>query len=292
MSGLAGSLSADILKLRKRWMPYVLLLLMLAGAAFLIWGVGYASYHDDEIQFRDDAFRTFAFPYSIPALLDTGQFWGTALFVAILTTSTLATEHNWGTVRTAVTGGQSRVRYLLSKLVVLTAVSTGALLIALGFGLLLSLWATNAAGFDIPVRYPGELSVWDVVLMIGRTALCIVPYGLLAFALTVLSRSTALGIAGTMGFMMGEAIIVAILGTSGGLIEDSRGLFIGQNVSALIAESRIGGLDYNSAAFRDLNAEGLPGVWTATAVLIAESAVLLGISFLVFLRRDIAVSHE
>ena len=33
MSGLAGSLSADLLKLRKRWMPYVLLLVMLAGAA-------------------------------------------------------------------------------------------------------------------------------------------------------------------------------------------------------------------------------------------------------------------
>lgn len=292
MSGLAGSIRADVLKLRQRWMPYVLLLVMLAGAALMIWGIGYSSYYDAVNEDRDSSFRTFAFPYSIPALLDAGQFWGAALFVSILTTSMLATEHSWGTVRTAVTGGQSRAQYLLSKLLVLTVVSTSALLIALGFGLLLSLWATDAAGFNIPVQYPGELSVWDVALMIGRAALSIVPYGLLAFALTVLSRSTALGIAGTLGFMVLEAIVVGILGTSSGLLEDSRALFIGHNVSALMAENRIGGLGYDSPSFRDLDAASLPGVWTATAVLIAESAVLLGVSFLVFLRRDISVSHE
>lgn len=288
---MTGLLRAELLKMRKRWMPYVLFLLMLAGAAFIVWAIGYGTWHDDDPEYAASGLRTFAYPYSVPALLDSGQFWGSAFFVAILTTSTLATEHNWGTIRPALSGGVSRARYLLTKLLTLTLVSTVALLLALGFGVLLSLWATSVAGFDAPVPHPGSFTAGDFVLMVSRAALCIVPYGLLAFALTVISRSTALGIAGTMGYMTLEAIIVAVLGTGGDILQGSRILFLGHSVSALIAENRFGGLDYESTAFRDLESPDQPGVWTATAVIVAESAFLLAASFLVFLRRDVTVSH-
>jgi len=288
---VTGLLRAELLKMRKRWMPYVLFLLMLAGAAFIVWAIGYGTWHDDDPEYAASGLRTFAYPYSVPALLDSGQFWGSAFFVAILTTSTLATEHNWGTIRPALSGGLSRSRYLATKLVTLTLVSTVALLLVFGFGLLLSLWATSVAGLDTPVPHPGGFTVGDFVLMVSRAALCIVPYGLLAFALTVISRSTALGIAGTMGYMTLEAIIVAVLGTGGDILQGSRILFLGHSVSALIAENRFGGLDYESTAFRDLESPGQPGVWTATAVIVAESAFLLAASFLVFLRRDVTVSH-
>src|SRR3990170_1396312 len=39
--------AAELLKIRKRWMPYVLLLTMVAGAAFFIWLIGYVSYKDN-----------------------------------------------------------------------------------------------------------------------------------------------------------------------------------------------------------------------------------------------------
>jgi len=273
----------------KRWMPYVLFIVMLAGAAFIIWAMGYGTYKDDDPEFAASGLRTFAYPYSVPALLDSGQFWGSAIFVSILTTSTLATEHNWGTIRPALVGGVSRAQYLITKLLTLTLVSTVALLIVFGFGIVLSLWATSVAGVD--PRVPGGFTAGDLVLMVARTALCILPYGLLAFALTVISRSTALGIAGTLGYMMLEAIIVAVLGTFGGILEDSRILFLGHNVSALIAENRLAGLGYETTAPRELEADGQPGVWTATVIVVCESAALLAASFFVFLRRDITVSH-
>lgn len=161
----------------------------------------------------------------------------------------------------------------------------------LGFGVLLSLWATSAAGFNAPVPTPESFTAGDFVLMVSRAALCIVPYGLLAFALTVISRSTALGIAGTMGYMTLEAIIIAVLGTGGDILQGSRILFLGHSVSALIAENRFAGLHYESTALRDLDSPDQPGVWTATAVIVAESAFLLAVSFLVFLRRDVTVTH-
>jgi len=286
---MTGLLRAEFLKLRKRWMPYVLFLLMLVGAAVLIWLIGYDGSHSDDPEYAASGLRTFAYPYSVPALLDSGQFWGSALFVAVLTTSTLATEHNWGTIRPALVGGVSRARYLLAKLLALTLVSTVALLLALGFGVLLSLWATSVA--DATVTYPANFTGGDFVLMVSRAALCILPYGLLAFTMTLISRSTALGIAGTMGYMMIEAIIVAALGTGGDILQGSRILFLGHSVGALIAENRFAGLEYESIAPRDLNAPDQPGVWTATAVIVAESALLLAGSFWVFLRRDVTVSH-
>lgn len=286
---MTGLLLAEFLKMRKRWMPYVLFLVMVIGAAALIWTIGYLSWKEDDLEFQDSALRTFAYPYSVPALLDSGQFWGSAIFVGILATSTLATEHNWGTIRPMLSSGVSRARYLTAKLLIITLVSIASLLLALGVGLLFSLWATSLA--DVNTNVPGGFTAGDFAVMVLRTALCIVPYGLLAFALTVISRSTALGIAGTMGYMTLEAIIVAIFGTGGSIFQDARILFLGHNVTPLMAENRIAGLDYNSIAFRDIDEASQPGVWTATFVILAESAVFLAASFIVFLRRDITVSH-
>jgi len=286
---MTGLLRAEFLKMRKRWMPYVLFILMLAGAAFIIWAMGYSTWHGDDPEFAASGLRTFAYPYSVPALLDSGQFWGSVFFVSILATSTIATEHNWGTIRPALSGGVSRSSYLLTKLLTLTLVSTVALLLALGFGIALSLWATSVA--DVHPRVPGGFTAGDFVLMVSRAALCIVPYGLLAFTLTVISRSTALGIAGTMGFMVLEAIAVALLGTGGGLLQDSRLLFPSHSVGSLIAENRIAGLEYETSALRDIDISDQPGVWAATVVIVAQSAFLLAASFIVFLRRDVTVSH-
>lgn len=288
---MIGLLRAELLKMLKRWMPYLLFLLMLAGAAVVIWLFGYVSYKEDDFEFRATAMRTFAYPYSVPALLDSGQFWGAAFFVAILTTSTIATEHNWGTIRPGLAGGVSRARYLLTKLVTLSAVSIAALLTALAFGILMSLWASDLAGFQVPASHPESLSISDFTVMVLRTAFCIVPYGLLAYAATVLSRSTALGIAGTLGYMVLEGILVAVLTTGGDILQDSRYFFLGHSVTPLMNENRFDGLDFNSLAFRDLESRNQPGLWTATAIIVAQSTLFLAASFLVFLRRDVTVSH-
>ena len=41
---MGSMLAAELLKMRKRWMPYVLFLFMVAGAAVLIWLIGYVGY--------------------------------------------------------------------------------------------------------------------------------------------------------------------------------------------------------------------------------------------------------
>ena len=287
-------LAAEILKVRKRWMPYVLLLVMLAGAAVLIWLIGYVGYQEDPRgEFAGDAFRTFAFPWSIAALLDSGQFWGAAIFVAILTSSTVSTEYNWGTVRQALIRGQPRWQFLAAKLLGTAIVCIIFLLVALGVGILFSIIATSAAGEPITLDVLGGPSIQDIVLMVLRSAAGIIPYGLLAFALAVIGRSTALGIAGTLGYMLGEGIVVAILDSIGGIAADFREIAIGHHVASLIAANRIGSGDYNSIAARELPVSAdLPDVWIASLVVCLYSVVFAAVAFFVFQRRDLRSSDR
>jgi len=275
-------------------MPYVLFLFMLAGAAVLIWLIGYVGYQEDQqSEFAGDAFRTFAFPWSISALLDSGQFWAAGLFVTILTSSTVATEYNWGTVRQALTRGQPRWQFLAAKLLGTAIICIVFLLIALGVGILFSILATSAEGSSITLDVPDGPSVPEIGLMILRSAAGIIPYGLLAFALAVVGRSTALGIAGTIGYMLGEGIIVAILDSIGGIAADFREIAIGHHVSSLIAANRIGSGDYNSIAARELPVSAdLPDVWVATLVILGYCAIFAGIAFFVFQRRDLRSSDR
>jgi ABC-type transport system involved in multi-copper enzyme maturation permease subunit len=291
---VVNALATEILKVRKRWMPYVLLLLMVAGAAVLIWLIGYVGYQDDPHgEFADDAFFTFAFPWSIPALLDSGQFWGAAVFVAILTSSTVSTEYNWGTVRQALTRGQPRWQFLATKLLGTSLICIVFLLVALGAGVLFSILATSVEGESITLDVPDGPSVPEIFLMVLRSALGIIPYGMLAFALAVIGRSTALGIAGTLGYMLGEGIIVAILESIGGIAADFREVAIGHHVASLIAANRIGSGDYNSIAARELPvAADLPDVWVAALVILLYSAAFAAVAFFIFQRRDLRSSDR
>ena len=121
-----------------------------------------------------------------------------------------------------------------------------------------------------------------------RAAFGILPYGLLAFCLTVVGRSTALGLAGTMVYMFGEAIIVAILQGIGGVADDLSSFVLGHNVSALIAGNRIDSAGYNSIAPRELPvASELPDPAVAALVIALYCLAFVAIAFVIFNRRDI-----
>jgi ABC-type transport system involved in multi-copper enzyme maturation permease subunit len=286
-------LAAELLKVRKRWLPYVLFVVMLLGAAMQIWLAGYSSWRSASDQFGDElasALRSFVLPYSLPALLDSGQYWG-SLLIGILTASVVATEYAWGTVRQAVVRGQTRSDYLILKLAAISIVGSTMLLITLGFGLLLSVWATSLAGEPVTFQPPGvSLSALDAVLMILRAGYCILPYFLLAFCLTVVGRSTALGVAGILLYMIVESIIVALFSGLGGVWDAINAFTLGHNVSAVLAANNLGAFQFNSMAFREIPfGNELPNAWTGAFVIAVYCAVFLAIAFEVFRRRDLGV---
>ena len=291
---LLSILDGELLKVRKRWLPYLLLFVMIGGAVFTIWLVGYGSWvqerNDAEYNFGRDALRTFAFPWSFASLLDVGQFWG-GLLVGVLAASVVATEHNWGTVRQALIRGRSRVSYLTVKLAGISILAAVIMLLALAVGIGFSLMATSIADQPVTLDVPDGPSAFDIVVMVLRAGLAILPYGLLAFCLTVIGRSTTLGVVGIVLYMVAlEPILIAVLGSLGGPAPDIRAFLLGHNVNALVAANRIGGGEYYSFAFRELpNGADLPDPWVAAFVIVLYCAIFTAIAYAVFQRRDLGV---
>lgn len=280
-------LQAEVLKIRKRWLLYILTAVLIGGAAVQIWLLGYLSWRADDVEYQADALRSFALPYALPALLETGQSWG-GVIIGILIASAVATEYSWGTVRQAVLRGQTRAEYLTVKLIGLTLMSAAILLTALAAGMLLSILATAIAGLPLSFDAPGAPNALEAIAMVLRTGYCMLPYALLAFCLTVVGRSTALGVAGTLLFVFGEAIIMGIFLGIGGAWEDVAAFLPAHNVNAIMALNRIGGEYFNTPAMRDIGllSSELPDPWAATLLLGAYSVALLVTSYLVFQKRD------
>ncbi|KKL10286.1 hypothetical protein LCGC14_2557350, partial [marine sediment metagenome] len=108
----ASVLAAELLKLRKRWLPYVLLLPLVALLALQTFAAYFAGWRGE----RDvEALRAAVLPWSLPGLLDLTQYFG-AILVAVLAASAVGTEHGWGTVRQALIRGQTRSQYLTTQL--------------------------------------------------------------------------------------------------------------------------------------------------------------------------------
>lgn len=281
-------LAAELLKVRKRWLPYVLFLVMVIGAAAHIWLLGYATWADEnnafDVFFRAETLRTFVLPHALPALLESGQFWGSML-VGVLTASVVGTEYSWGTVRQAILRGQTRSEFLTLKLIGLTILASAGLLAALGIGILFSLMAGAIAGEEVR----GSTSFGAAILMVLRAGYTIMPYGLLAFALTTLSRSTTLGVAGSVIFVVLEAITIAVFsGIGTAWSETARAFLPGHNVAAILSANRIEGGEFFSLAPREqLLPVALPDPAMAALVLALYCLVFLAISYAVFQRRDL-----
>jgi ABC-type transport system involved in multi-copper enzyme maturation permease subunit len=283
-------LFAELLKVRKRWLPYILLLFLLGGVVIVIWLGGYATWKADsaiDAEERQLALQTFAFPWALVTLLDTGQFWGSVV-IAVLTASVVATEYNWGTVRQALVRGQTRSQYLTTKLVGLIILASVILLTALAVGIAFSVIATVLAGEPVTLDVPNGPSAPDVVLMVRRAGYAILPYGLLGFCLTVVGRSTALGVAGTFMYMIVEAILLGILHGLGGAAPTIESFTLGHNVSAVLSANVIGGENFNSLAFRNNPlASELPDPIVGALVIALYCTLLLTISYGVFQKRDL-----
>jgi len=187
-----------------------------------------------------------------------------------------------------VVRGQTRSQYLTVKLAGIIIMSAAILLIALAAGIIFSLMATRIAGEPITLDVPDGPSAPELVLMVLRAGYAIIPYGLLAFCLTVVGRSTALGVAGTFMYMIAEAILLGILHDLGGVAPTIQACILGQNVSAVLSANTIGNEHFNSMAFRNNPLPGdVPDPAVGALVVALYCALFLAVAYTVFRRRDL-----
>lgn len=286
-----GDLAAELMKIRTRWLPYIVLVLLVAGAAVQVLLFGVVAYHEERFEegYGGDppGLRSFAWPWAFHTMLDSGQFWG-AIFIAFVIASLVATEFGWGTVRLALARGQSRTRFLATKLLGAALVSAALLLTTLAVAVILSLIVSNLEGVPITLDVRGGPSAPELVVMVLRVALAILPYGMLAFTLSVIGRSTTLGATGLLVYKIVESIVLPLFDALGGFWANLQFLFIGHYADAMVAANRIDDREYASLAFRDAPmAADLPDPWVAALMLALISAALAGVAFASFGSRDL-----
>lgn len=283
-------LGAEILKTRKRWLPYGLFAFAVVGVLIITLVGGYIEWHqsqDTDPYAAGTAYHAFVFPYSVAALVDSGQYWG-SMFVGILAASVVATEYRWGTVRQVLIRGQRRTDYLALKILAISIVSCAMLLTALALGLIISLYTTNVANGQITLDVPGEPDALDLGLIVLRGAWGITPYGMLAVMLAVVSRSSVTAVTGIILFLFGESVVIALLDGLGGVGTLLQDISIGENVKVLIAANKIGFSEYNSMSLRaQLNPSDAPDANVAALILAGHTAVYAGVAFFFFGRRDV-----
>ena len=233
----------------------------------------------DNLQAADEFRKGFTLPDSITGAI--GGFSAVGpLLIMVLAASVMGSEYGWGTLRNVLTRGTGRWQLLSAKLLLLLRLCSDMLIFIAVFAVISSF----IAGV-IPPSETGELAdpgEWlDIVIEYLKVIYSLIPFIALSVFLTVLTSSTAVGIAVSIGYYFVEAILSPLLNLNDTL----------SNVTDYLLVASVN--TWNAAPLVEVEANGVSGEQSSDAlraflVILVYTAVLLAVSFRLFMRRDIA----
>ena len=168
----------------------------------------------ENFQSVDELRRGFTLPNSITAstsgFASMGPIAIGPLLLMVLAASLVGSEYGWGTLRTVLTGGVSRWKFLSAKLLLLLRLCSTVLVVIVALAV-----ASSLAIAAISPDEAGELAdsgAWsDVVVVFFKTLYGFLPFiGLSVFAM-VLTSSRSVGIAVSVGYFIVESIVAPVL---------------------------------------------------------------------------------
>jgi ABC-type transport system involved in multi-copper enzyme maturation permease subunit len=256
-------LNSEIFRTVKRPVTWIMLaILVLIVAAF--YTIIYFAISDPETaeELRPDQIRNngFGLGSAIASIL-----------VIVLAAQSMGSEYGWGTIRALVSRASGRIPLIAAKLIVLIGYTLVTMVVAavasVGFALLFS----SLAGNDTSLSGHDWTNIVEAVL---RAVLGAGVYAVVALVITILSKSTAAGIAGAIALNFLEPAIWALLGAASDRFDTVSHYFLNYNVTGVTS---IG----TSMSIDDYD------VTRGTIILVAWLVGLLAIALYVFKRRDV-----
>ena len=299
-------IGVELFKLRKRRMPYVLLLVLLAIVLIPV-VVNYANYSSTLAKYPDiESYitensggsmtiipppgglpteerekmlmasmlsqwkKTLVLPGAMESVFGSMSMFG-MLLVVVLSASVVGSEYGWGTLRQMLAKGTSRNNYLTSKfLTVAIAVLAGVLLVVAA-GLTATLITSSLV--EGGIGWNGFTAYFFGSL--GRLLLAMSVYLAFAALVAVVLRSAAMGMAVALAGWFGESTIVALLSSSSGWLAEAARYTIGYNTNNLLALNALTPLGE------------LEPWWRGVIILAVYIAAFLGAAYLLFRRQDL-----
>lgn len=274
-------------KLRHRWMPWILLAITALLVQVNFWvtyvlfrngsevtvGEGGGS-SDVTVSTSDQFLEMFAFPTSLANGLIVGRG-SAAILMMILAASLIGSEYGWGALRTVLTKGTGRWPLLASKLLLLTGLSVGALIVAtaaLGVSSVIALTTLDTNWIAASADWSG------LGIGFGKAVYGMLPYIALAVFAAVVTSSTGAAIGISLGYYFAESILLGVL-MPFDWFERIDIFILGQAVNGWM-ESAAGGVSFGQAS--------LPDATQSFFVLTGYVVVLSGAAFWLFERREVA----
>lgn len=268
----------ELLKLSKRPMTWVLNILLLGGLALAPIG-GFLAMQGAGAETRASIVQQLTMPGILLLTSNLIYIFG-SIMLAILAASSIGSEYSWGTLRPMLVTGIPRGRFLAAKLLALAVIALSFVVTPLLLNGLLSLPIAISA--DAPLVAGTVDLAWfgKLFAIIGRTYLLVMVPALIAFMVSVVSRSQAAGIGAALGILIGEQVVTVLLTLLGaGWTKTLIDLFPGRN-SAVITNL------YNRFDAVVVPAGSL-GEGRVLLTLAVYALACLVVAFLVFRRRDI-----
>lgn len=196
-------LSAELLKLRRRWASYIVLLVLivLMGLVFLL--VGFAS------QNSSSAALVVSFPGAYDLI---NQFvFGLGSLLAVAYAAAIGgADWNWGVIRVVIARGESRGGYILAKALGIAIVLLIGVLVAYLAGILFTFGAAALAHIQAGNPF-GSGSLERLIRMIADGYLVLLERAAIGFGVAVLLRSQLAGVVVGIVLYIGETILAGVL---------------------------------------------------------------------------------
>jgi hypothetical protein len=192
-------LRADWRKLRHRWMPRILILILLVLVALIFFAVSRRARFQGDLSLPDGF---------IVALSLAGGF---APFIwPVLAGSWGGGEYGWGTMRVTLTRMPSRIAFSVSGLLMVLFTLIGTLVLVLGVGAIAgSIVGGTSSGTVLPG--PAGANATEVIIkMFLAVALTSSFYAVLAYTAGVVFRSVPAGVGIGIGFSVAQSVVLAI----------------------------------------------------------------------------------
>ena len=259
-------------KLRHRWVPWILLGFVMVVQQLIFWLVAVFS---DDLSYQSTS-------ENIANGLGFASFFGP--FVAVILASVvLGGEYGWGTLRPVLSKGAGRWQFLASKVSVVV-LFTAVLLIVMCVAVTISGFIAEAVLTAPETTEPYEdISAVDLLALFGRMLFAFLPYIMLALFLVVLTGSNGIGISLSLGYYIGEGIILVPILSIFDWSDRVFAFLLSPNVTAWQNTDPTNNNGNSIATFGEIPdmAHGFIIVTIYVVVLAAAASVL-------FLRRDIA----
>ncbi len=231
----------------------------------------------------EDASRTVRLPGSMATVIGFTITAGILTpLIIILTGAMVGGDYGFGMVRLLFTRGPTRLQFLLAKLsTVLVCIVIGILTITL-VGIALGYLFRPISGVTPTFDFFTAAWLGHALLYLLAAMLSWFMYAVIALFLSLLGRSTAAGIAGSLIWVSVEAILSGLLSTFGdqfgGFFKALPDYFVGNNATALLNNQNHFVTGYSASSLSDAH---------TLLVLAGYLVVFIGLSCWLTVRRDV-----